>query len=205
MTDYIIPCDTIARLAPVADANPSERMRLLRLDGGQVIATSGKVMVIENIGFDGPIVHISIDETLRSACAREAMYNSRLTITVTEILSHAIAKTTYGYIHAPNIFSATVNQFDFDRWREIAMRAGAPLVEPGPHGMCWELDQLELIMKASPSGRIALERNIDAEIKPVFMTDAIDPNWLAIARPHDTGDAVNPMNPAKFPSWMGDV
>lgn len=200
MSEYVIPCDTIRRLAPVAFANPDVTMQCLRLDRGCVVASSGKVMVIEHVGFDAPVTHVMIDPALYQQCFSEYLYHGKVTFGVTEILRYTTAKTTFGFISSVNAYA--VASADFDKWHEITLRAGAPLVEPGPHGMMWELDQLQLLVQSSPSGKIALERNIDAQIKPVFMTDAVDPNWLAIARPHDFGDLQNPVNPARFPGWM---
>lgn len=202
MTDYNIPCDTVARLGRLALSNGPDGGKLtsLRLDNGQVIATNKKLMVVENIGGFTGVVHVAVTLGLIEQCEEEAKYNSVIRFIATEPLGIMTAKTSYGWSPVGNLW-VPVGPHDFDKWRTIVMRASAPLIQPGTVGMYWNVAELILLGQTAPSGDLTFESFIDPGVKPMIVRDFNDPNWLAIARPFD-----NIMNApaAVFPSWMSE-
>lgn len=201
MTDYIIPCDVVARLGRVAFGHQTSKqiMRTLRLDNGQVVATNDRVLIIENIGGFVGIAHIVVDQALLTQCEFERQFHSQLYVSVNEMLGMGWAKSTLGYNHSMNCYMPAPAVNDFDQWRAIAARAAAPLEQSAKFGMCWQTECLDAIVKSSPSGDLIMDINIDPIIKPVLICDVNDPNWIAVTRPFDPEKI---RRKAQFPTWL---
>jgi len=204
MVDFVIPCDTFARLTNVlADFPPGNEQgwfNSVRIDNGQAVASNRHVMAIENIGGPSGVVHIAPDPVLIAQCRTEAKFSSKLTITVNETLRFAVAKTTLGYIHPGNCaLWLDVPNDDYNRWRSIVMQC-KERVKKSRGGMFWRADDIARLASSSPSGRLVFEETIDAQTRPTLIRDTNDYEWLGVFNPF--GDGGEHHNPATLPSWM---
>jgi len=203
MTDFIIPCDTVVRLSNVLanfHEDADEWFHSLRIDNGQVVATNRRIMVVENVGNNEGIFHLIVDAALLQQCRVEAPFSSKLTINVNETLRFAVAKTTLGYVHAPNcgLWSAQPRNI-YDQWRNIVMQAKGT-AKKSVGGMLWEADAISQIAAAAPSGRLIFEEKIDTLTRPTVVRDPDDSDWFAIFNPYL--DAFGDSPAAVLPAWM---
>lgn len=201
MTDYVISCDTVARLAKVLQVMPdnaSEWFRSIRIDNGCAVVSNRATMVVELIGGPSGIVHLRTDPELVEQCIKEAPYGGKVTVTVNEALKFAVAKTTFGYAHPGNcaVWSDVSNELD--RWRSIAWQTKEPL-EKSVGAMFWNVDQISTLGDASPSGRIVFEAHIDAQRRPTVIRDITDYNWFALFNPFNASESYSP---ATLPTWL---
>ena len=197
MTDYVIACDAFVRLTSLIADDVDPIFQTVRFDNGQAVATDRQFMSIENIGGAAGIVHIAADSRLIAQCVTEAQFHSKLTITVTEPLKFAVAKTTLGYIHPDNCSVWPDGPTDFDRWRDVVMASATP-AEKSNGGMFWRASSVAKLAKASPSGRIVFEETIDT-IRPTLVRDVLDYDWLGVFNPFSAEDFYSP---ATLPTWM---
>ena len=200
MTDYTMSCDAFVRLSHILHNLPEDIdpvFRTIRIDNGQAVATDRSFMAIENIGGATGIIHILPDAALIKQCATEAKFDSQLTITVTEMLQHAVAKTTLGYVHPVNVSYWPTGGTDFDRWREVVMEASVPAAKSSG-GMFWQADGVAKVAASSPSGRVVFEENIDV-IRPTLVRDILEYDWLGVFNPFSRKDHYSP---ATLPTWM---
>jgi len=205
MTDFTIPCDTIARLSrilTVESTEPTIWFRSIRIDHGIALATNRVVMAVEKINSDtnDGVIHIIADQALITQCASEAPFKSMLTITVNELLQYAVAKTTLGYVHPGNCVVWSNEPNDFDRWRSIIDLTREPAIKPSG-GMYWSAENIANLAAASPSGRLVFEEIIDCTgARPTIVRDVNDYEWFGIFQPFTRGDGS--YSPATLPSWM---
>lgn len=207
MTDYIMPCDTFARLASVVKtpgSNVTGWFDTIRIDHGIAVATNRVILVAEAIIGGNDIVHIKIDDALVEQCRREAPFDSKLTIIVNEPLKYAVAKTSLGYQSAGNLyFSSDEPRDEFDRWKSIALMTREKVAKPSG-GMFWDMPQITALAAASPSGQLVFEEVINctkASRRPTVVRDVTTNDWFALFMPWD--DSRPEHSPAKLPSWMG--
>ena len=171
--------------------------RAIRLDNGQAVATDRSFMAIENIGGPSGVVHILPDPKLIAQCKTESVFDSKLTITVNEMLKFAVAKTTLGYVHPGNCSIWADGENDFDRWRSVVMESAAPAMKSSG-GMFWVAESIAKLAASSPSGRLVFEENIDVS-RPTLVRDVLDYDWLGVFSPHSIKDLYKP---ATLPTWM---
>jgi hypothetical protein len=170
----------------------------IRIDNGQVVATNRSLMAIENVyGMPPGIIHVVCDPMLVAQCVTESKFDSRLTITVTEALKFAVAKTTLGYIHPGNCCYWPDGVTPFDRWREVVMQSKEPAAISNG-GMFWESAAIARLAATSPSGRVVFEEHIDTS-RPSLIRDVMDYDWLGVFSPFSRNDNYVA---ASMPTWM---
>lgn len=196
MTDYVIPCDAFVRLSTMVRDDDS-MFRAVRFDNGQAVASDRSFMAIENIGGPSGIVHVLPDPALVAQCVTEAKFDSKLTITVIEMLKIAVAKTTFGYVHPGNCSVWIDGENPFDRWRSVVMEAATPAPKSSG-GMFWSAQDIAKLAHASPSGRLVFEENIDVT-RPTLVRDTLDYDWLGVFSAHSSKDNYQA---ATMPTWM---
>ena len=197
MTDYVISCDAFVRLSTLLIETDDPAFRTIRFDNGQALATDRQFLSIENIGGPKGVAHVIADPTLLEHCRAESKFHSKLTITVVEPLKFATAKTTFGYSHNSNCSYWPDGPTDFDRWREVVMQAATPATKSSG-GMFWLAEWVARLAKASPSGSVVFEENIDIT-RPTLVRDVEDYDWLGVFQPFSRG---HQYKPATLPSWM---
>lgn len=200
MTDYVIPCEVVARFAAITSrvgADISDWFRCIRIDNGMAVASNRTIMAVQHVGGPAGIIHLKMTPALIEQCRTEAPFSSRLTITVVDQLSYAVAKTTMGSIHTDCVlWSGEINEFD--RWRSVVNEVRTPAtVARG--GMFWRADEIATLAQASPSGRVVFETVIDASGRPTLVRDCHDHEWFGVFQPFERGQSVAA---ATLPSWM---
>lgn len=208
--DFIIPCETFARLANlVKDFGANEPRQYLKsvyiehIDGNAfAVATNSKIAAIEFLGkvaFGNGSVNVVADPALIQQCKTEAPFNSALTVSVNEVLKFATAKTALGYSYPGNAALIT-ERTEFHDWRNwtpdkpVAKSKGA---------MFWNTENIALLGSSSPSGRLLFPEFIDAT-KPVVIRDITDENWFGLFMPNRLadGEVITYMEGAKLPEWF---
>ncbi len=202
MTDYVIPCDTLARLSKVAEersaTDVNEWFKTLRIDNGVAVATNSKFMAVERINGPAGIIHILLDPALVAQCEAEAAYHSTLTITAIPEMQLATAKTTLGYVYPGNcVMWSSDSPRTFDNWREIIDRVREPAAVPNG-GMAWGAVGVARLAASSPSKRVVFEEVIDVS-RPVIIRDTHDDNWFGIFQPWLQDQE---LQPAMLPGWF---
>lgn len=196
-----IPCDTLVRLASVIDADAPEPFTFIRVDNGQLVASNKRIMSIDNImpRFDG-LAYIYPDPALVAQCAKEAPYNSTVSLTVTEPLRHAMAKTSMGYVSG-NLWRDG-EPSNFDRWRAVALRAATEGQSSNRGGMFWNVKEIERLMGAAPSGKVVFSENINTDA-PTLLRDPNDFDWCGVFSPEPNRKAGDPQAfSASLPDWL---
>lgn len=199
MTDFIVPCETIVRLANVLKVMPhfaNDWFRTIRIDNGCAVASNRVVMAVERLDkpVDG-ICHIIADAALLAQCAVEAPFKSDLTITVIDELKFATAKTTLGYVHPTNVCLWSDQPNDYARWRSIIPTERA---KKSLGGMFWETSSIVNLAAASPSGRLVFEEHIDTT-RPTIVRDINDYGWFGVFNPFTDNER---LDPATLPNWF---
>lgn len=199
MPDFIVPCETLARLANVLKVMPhfaNEWFNTIRIDNGCAVASNRIVMAVERLeNPNSGICHIIADKALIAQCAAEAPFKSDLVVTVIDELKYATAKTTLGYVHPGNacLWSETPN--DYDRWRSIIALDRA---KKSVGGMFWETSSIANLAASSPSGRLVFEEFIDCT-RPTIVRDINDYGWFGVFNPYSDHDRTDP---ATLPNWF---
>jgi len=164
-----------------------------------MVGTTRQLIAVEKYEkFEG-IFHISLPEPLIQQCRTEAQWSSFVEIVPNEMMQFTTAKTTMGFVPDGNI--GVFGDFeDFDRWREIIAPCADSLTESAG-GMAWDGDVVEQLIKASPSGQVIFEENINSRTgRPVLIRDMNSPDWAGFFRPSIKGRESTP--PAKLPEWL---
>jgi len=202
MSEFIIPCETVVRLASILTDFPdaaSDWCNSIRIDNGQAVATNRIVMSVENIGGPAGVVHLIPDAALIAQCRVETPFSSKLHIIVTSELRHAVAKTTLGYVHPGNcaIWSDAPNELD--DWRSIVTKCAKP-ADKYASGMFWDAANVARLAASSPTGRLVFEHIIDASgARPTVIRDVNDPEWFGLFYPSSKLDKYAP---ATLPTWV---
>lgn len=192
MVDMTIPCDVFVRASKITF---NVEFEAIRLENGLVIATSGQLLTVENVGGWLGVVNILPHPDLVKQCVEEAKYNGNVTIIYNEMLGYATAKTTFGYVHSGNLVSTQENRLS--RWREVVGQC----VEPAPvsvGAMFWDASIVSKLATVAPSGGLLFEETIDVN-RPVLMRDKNDPNWCAFFHAFPKGETAAP---ATCPNWI---
>lgn len=203
MAEFIISCDTFARLSHMCgredEKDCDEFFRSIRIDNGVAVATNRKIMAIENIGGPSGVVHLKPDPALIVQCKAEAGYGGKLTVLVNDQLKFAIAKTTFGFTSGNiGVFSDQPTRFDI--WRTLIEQVKTPITA-SRGGMFWNVDMVTRLAASSPSGDLFFEEFIDVSgHRPCIITDKNDYNWCALLNPHI--ESGNMSVPAALPSWL---
>lgn len=200
MSEYVIACETFARLsnvlkllAPEAD----EWTNSIRLEGKFAVATNRRYMAVEMIGGDNPAeaIHVIADEKLIEQCRTESAFHSKLHIVPNAMLKFASAKTTLGYQYPGNavIYSDTINKID--GWRAVVP---SEVAKKTNGAMALDLPWLSALVESAPSKKIVFQEYIDWT-KVVVVRDFIDPNWFAVFHVRTADDL---HDPAVVPGWF---
>lgn len=199
MTDFSIPCETFLRLSKVLTRNPDLQpsWNTLRYDNGCLVVSDRRFMAIEQIGSAAGIAHIIADEALLAQCEVEAKFNSRLAITVNEMLGFAVGKTSLGYVTPSNLLYTGEVDAGWTRWRDIVLQCQEPAKKPNG-GMFWDIEGISRLAASSPSGLIVFEEVVDTN-RPTLIRDIKDYQWLGVFHPNSSQDHYSA---AALPSWM---
>lgn len=209
--NFEIPVEMFVRLAGVTmrmpvglseeETAPLKCVRLDRINGHvYAIGTNRKVAAIYYLGKDDGIngaVHVVVDPALIKQCEAEKPFNSVLSVTVIPALQMASLKTTFGYNYPGNgaFFPAKT---PLDKWRTWAPDE----IKASNGAMAWELEDMEALNRASPSGQIAFPALIDASM-PVVLRDLKFDNWVGLFMPNRVDDAGRSymVEAATLPEW----
>lgn len=208
---FIIPCETIVRLANVtktiAARHVNDLAKCLRVEivGNDLLAitTNGQIAAFERFGdaitgMTGS-VQINLDPALLNQCQTEIAFNGTVEIVVNDMLKFASAKTSLGYSFPGNVALWTpINALD--KWRDWAIQK--PVVKSSG-AMFMNTDDITNLGLSSPTGRIAFPEFIDGS-KPVIVRDTTDAKWVGMFMPNirkDDGTAIQ-AEPAKAPEWF---
>ena len=213
--EFIVPCDVIARFAPLARSQKASETRdylstiyIERTNNKTfVVATNVKTAAIEYLkdapkGEDGYIL-LQLHEPLIKACDNEAAYNSRLHIVYIPEIKFATAKTDFGYVCTDNISHPlapiTTQKFDDVRREWVTWRQWAPLYIPKQTYGALDMSAIELygLARASPSGRLLFPLHIDRRMS-VLVRDSESDDWCGLFMP-DTGTENKGV---ELPVWM---
>lgn len=213
--DFTISCDTIARLAPIAQhqtiGEPRDYLSAIYIERVKnsvfVVSTNRYTAAIEHIpntiaAGDGWML-LKLHDKLIEQCKTEAAFNSRLHIVYVPEMYFATAKTDFGYVCADNIAyqpAPIMNEKFTDVRREFEMwRMWAPgKLAKASHG-AFELNaqQIAHIAQAAPSGKILFPEFIDCR-DGVLVRDSVSENWcgLFMARGEKVFKGIN------YPEWL---
>lgn len=201
MTDFIVPADTLARLATIIQNPPADLepvFKTIRLDNGQVVVSDRTICAVECVGTIPGIAHIVPDPAFIAQCKMEAQFSSNVTIVVNELLNYTVAKTSLGYVTG-NIGFFPNGATDYDRWREVVMEA-KEIPPKGRGGMFWDAELIAKLAASSPSGRVIFAENVDA-YRNTLIRDVTDGYWIGVFSPKQ-GPGYDAVNPATMPTWM---
>lgn len=195
---FEIPCDTVARLAKVLRSVTAEHRSIwtgvIRYDDGVAVASSRRLLAAERIGGPRGVAHLIVTPDLLATCTKEAAFDSRLYVTVNEMLRHGTAKTTLGYVQPGNCIEWSDTENFLDNWRSIVPTE--PAKKP-VGGMFLMGELIADLGAASPSGGLIFEEIIDAT-RPALVRDFADPEWFGMFMPNLERDK----HAATLPEWM---
>ncbi len=198
MTEIIVPCEKIARLANILQYFPveDEWAKSFRLDGNCIVATNRNYLAVErlNVTVDKPI-HIKADESFIDQCRAETVYNSNVHFIANDILGMVTARTTLGYQHPGNLLHNPGGVNEMDRWRSIVPSQPASVTNIA---MMLDTTHLRMFAETSPSGKIVFEQHVDIQ-QPSIVRDLIDPDWFGVMW---CKDSKTPHVPATLPGWF---
>lgn len=206
--EFSIPCATFARLARIGASSP------INPDGSKphyfslyyevknghavVIGTNIKVAAVEYIGKDiGPdcAINICVDDALIAQCDIEKSFGSNINFVYNDMLKYLSVKTNLGYVYPGNALIQVQKENAFHKWR-LWFPDKMPTANKG--NMFVQLDRLQVLTSAAPSGSVVFPDFIDTDI-PVVLRDQANPNWLGLFMPIGEKGAVS--QPA-LPSWV---
>ncbi len=213
---FKIPCETFLRLSHAATPIPGKDqphcfcVRIEYVDGqAYAIATNSLIAAVQYLGSVPPefnyAVSIVPDAALLAQCAIEKDFDGELTIDVivNEFMKFASVKTSFGYVQPGNCAYFPPDGMNYSPWQELgSWRKMAPLELPKKSKgfMFMETEQITLLGKASPSGRLVFPPFIDSSL-PVVVNDAVDPEWFGLFLPREEKRPSN-LSPAILPEWF---
>jgi len=207
MTNFTIKCETFVRLAnvcsffsPLIDEETKNIINVIRLENtnGNLIAivTNKAVACIERIGETKlPNGHcdVKLEPDLLVKLKQESLYGSTLTITTIPELATSNAMTSMG-MQLPSC-CAWHTDSPLNKWRDWGVEN--PVQSVG--SMYWDVDEVEILLRASPTGKVVFPEFIDVD-KPVTLRDRYSPDWVGLFIPKpNVGDIVK--QKAELPSW----
>ena len=199
MTDFVIPCETYARLCKVHHCEPLEPHEFdntIRLEDNVAISSNRKIMVIEKLPIPNKgIIHIKTDEVLAEQCEEAAKTKGFLTINYQPAMKYAIASLTTGYNHTENLAVTSEESNPWGDWRDLIADASA--VE-NKGSMFWSMAEMIALNAASPTGSLIFPTHINADY-PVLVRDVNSPDWLGLFMPSSTN---RDYQPASVPEWI---
>jgi hypothetical protein len=198
---FIIPADVFARLSVAAlrsgpdeeIKSPIDMLRSVRVEhrNGKrlVVASNHKILVCElidkNVAEPDGSVNITLD--LINPCNLAMANDGRLEINIVSE-SWAVATITTGYFYPGN--AMVIGQYP--EWRGLIPETPKKAVG----SIVFNPDDLALMARAAPSGRIVLPRLFD-DSQPIICRDTVDPNWLGVFLSKSDG-----IEPATVPEWI---
>ena len=196
-----IPADTIARLSHLLPDEPTnDPMDCFRLDNGLVMTTNKAFMAIDHVAeFEG-VFYIRADRALIEQCRIEAQWSSVIEFTPVPAINYTTAMSSMGWKTGDNLGVWPTAPSEWDSWRErILDRCLLPLETPNGHAV-FDAEQLELLARCSPSGRISMEKCADPVQRPMVVRDIDSPDWIGFfsARISDGRHHY----PAGVPGWL---
>lgn len=209
--NFEISVETFVRLAGVTkripdkvDENEAILLKCVRLErkDGELfaLASNRRIAAIyylgKSDGLDGA-AHVVTDPAFVNQCETEKPFNSIIAVTVIPELQMASLKTTLGYNYPGNgaIFPVKTPLSDWRTWLP-------PIITETKGAMAWNLDDMQSLNSASPSGEIAFPEFIDVG-KPVVLRDIKTDNWVGLfmANRSDENGRMYAIEPAKLPTW----
>lgn len=165
------------------------------------IASNRKIAAIYYLGETkepDSVIHLASDASLAAQCEMEKSFNSVLTVVSVPELKMATVKTLLGYSFPGNA-GVFIDNTPLNLWPRWIPRKGIAASKDAMH---WTLQDLEMLNKASPSGRIVFPEFIDAN-EPVIVRDHANPNWMGVfmANLADEKGKVQTAKPATVPEW----
>lgn len=194
MTDFVITCDTVSRLAHLATGD-DEWFQTIRIDNGVAVASNRRLLACELIPACTGAVHLMLAPELVEQCRTEAQWDSTLTISVMDGLNYASAKTSLGWIAPGNVALYADTPNELAKWRDILPKQPA---KTHRGALFMTTDEMVQLCKSSPSGRIVFEEIMDI-LQPTVVRDIYDDDWFGLFYPRSTKDSYLP---ATLPSWV---
>lgn len=209
---FVISCEIFARLASVTEffepSTVEETQKLLRCvrienkDGHSFgIATNQKIAAIQYLGTteepDG-VIHVVNDPVLVNKCKEEAAFDSFMEVVSIPEMAIASAQTVFGYSYPGNV-GIFPDETPMDKWRKWFPDK---LAATNQGVMCWTVDQVLTLAKASPSGKIYFPKFYNTD-EPLVLCDLYDKNWVGLFVPSQETYEKQPTEYAEIPKWLG--
>lgn len=207
MTNFTIKCETLVRLSnvcsyfsPRVDEELKNTINVVRLEnsGGHCLAivTNQAVACVEKLGEaidkDG-YADIKLDPVLIRQMKQEALYGSFLNVATIPELATSTCSTSLGWQY-PNC-CVWHDDSPLNKWRDWATDNAVQSFG----SMYWDLDEVEVLFKSSPTGKIVFPEFIDSE-KPVTLRDRYSEDWVGLFIPKpNPGERVT--RKAELPEW----
>lgn len=207
MTNFTIKCETVSRLAnvcsyfsPRVDEELKEKINVLRIENTEndslAIITNQAVACVERIGDSQGqtgICDLVLTDELLKQMKTESPFSSVLTITTIPELATSTCMTTMGWQSSNCCLWA--DETPLDDWRNWAVENAVQ----SSGSMYWDLDEVEVLFKASPTGKIVFPEFIDSG-KPVTLRDRYSPEWVGLFIPkQNKGERIT--QKAELPKW----
>ena len=207
MTNYNIKSSTLNRLVNVCsffEHSALEEIKVkintVRLENRKgksfAIVSNGKIGAIEYVGEtteqDGA-VHLILSESLMLQATLEAGSDHSMTLNTIPEIAISTLESTSGYMISDACYW----------WQDTPLKDWAGWgVQPANSSsgiMYWNLNQVELLVKSSPSSKVIFPRYIDVRI-PLLLRDYHNTNWVGMFFPA-APDHVEITTPAQLPDW----
>jgi hypothetical protein len=207
MTNFTIKCETFIRLANICsffsqrvDEETKNKINVLRLENhsGNLIAiiTNQAIACIERIGTTSEknsYCDVILDANLLNKIKEEIVYGSTLTINTIPEFAISTAQTTMG--NQFNNCCAWYDDSPLNKWRSWGTENASKSVG----AMYWELDEIEVLTRSSPTGKIVFPEFIDVN-KPITLRDRYSDQWVGLFIPKpNVGEIIK--QKAELPVW----
>ena len=194
---YLVLAETFSRLHNVLLTMPEKYkhtgwFETIRLEGPLAIVSNGQMMVVEWTGYENPAEprHFIYSPSLLSVAQTEAPFGNVIAF------DDDTCVTTLAYSESGLICESN-HKNPLDKWRE---KVPTDTLKKSGRGLFWRAEVIANLAKASPSGRLVFETNVDAsEKRPAIVRDVNAPGWCGFYIPSD--DDVK-HEPATVPDWL---
>jgi hypothetical protein len=199
MTNFVAECSTLSRLSvvcsyfgPTVEKHTRPLIETIRLENYNghsfAVVTNQKIAAVEYLGAtscpDG-VAHLKIDKipTVSDIADR---------VTIMVIPEISLSSMTFGHININDVVH-WYDQTPLDEWRKW-------FIDPGDVNkgvMVWDLHQVDILFRSSPSGEIVFPQFIDSS-KPVLLMDPKNSSWRGTFIPEEK----TPVKPCILPDWL---
>lgn len=201
--DFSIKCDVFNRLAQITLRSQPELscVRLEYKNGHYyAIATNQEIAAIQYLGQTNQpdsVAHVVNDSSIISQGQTEILYDSSLHIQYLPEFATATLMTTMGWQYQKNacIFPDST---PMDKWLEWFPDK---IADKNKGVMYWDIDQIELLARSAPSGKLYFPQFIDIN-EPVIIRDRLCDTWcgLFVPKPSVTEEPIR--KGAEKPTWL---